>query len=663
MDIGVAYYPEHWPEHRWADDFALMADAGLTRVRLGEFAWCRLEPREGEFDFAWLEKAVSLAADKGIRALLCTPTQAPPPWMSMNYPETRPRDSRGLQYAQGGRRHVDAASPAYRYFAMRIADRMARYFGSDDRVWGWQLDNEIGAHTHFVSSSPQAQAVFREWLRKKYGTVDALNEAWGLIFWSGEVREWSEIEIRENAPTGVNPAFLKDVRTFGQEMWVDFLIEQYRTMKPHVGSQPIMHNVAWYGEQIDIWRMGERMDIAGIDMYQSRPELLTAVDDLYSASAGEKPWAVLEMGAGTGVWTEDGQAGYHDGRLRATLIKHAVAGATLASMFRFAPSPSGCEQSGEQTSGGLRDSFSRPGRAVAEVRSAREAIDKLRPFLQRKRPEPTVAIVWDTDNLIWSEMMPVMGSRRRMVNDYPREIQEIHHQFTRRGLRPTYTRFGRDWSGYDLVIVWDQVLADAGQAEQIRQYVGSGGAVLANYCLGYFTRQGRRTACPLPLDLIDVFGCTVREGLRSDGDGPVIVWGDTRIEPESRACTLSAEGGQVLANWWGWQGAADAALVVNSLGKGRTAYLGALIDREGWDALLPPLLDYFGMKHGCPVAEHPDVEAIPDRGAWVVCNVGRQPVEVAVEGDFTDLLTDETVQSTLRLPGYGLAVLDPAGKA
>ena len=111
---------------------------------------------------------------------------------------------------------MDAACPAYRYFALRIAEAMAGHYGADERVWGWQLDNEIGAHTHFVSTSPQAQVAFREWLRKKYGTVEALNEAWGLVFWSGEVRQWSEIELYANAPAGVNPAFLKDLRTFGQ---------------------------------------------------------------------------------------------------------------------------------------------------------------------------------------------------------------------------------------------------------------------------------------------------------------------------------------------------------------------------------------------------------------------------------------------------------------
>ena len=145
-----------------------------------------------------------------------------------------------------------------------------------------------------------------------------------------------------------------------------------------------------------------------------------------------------------------------------------------------------------------------------------------------------------------------------MFNDYPREIQEIHRQFSRRGLRPTFTRFGADWSSFEMVVLWDHVLADEQQAGHVRDYVEGGGTVLANYCLGYLTREGRRTACPIPLGLIDVFGCTVRDGFMTDADGPGIVWGDAVIRPDTRACTLSPEGGEVLATWRGWAGQHDA---------------------------------------------------------------------------------------------------------
>ena len=655
MEIGVAYYPEHWPESRWDDDFALMAKAGITLVRMAEFAWCRLEPREGQFEFGWLDRAVGLAARHGIRSVLCTPTEAPPPWLSVNYPETRPWTPQGQPYAIGSRRNCDPASPAFVHFSDEITRAMGRHYGRNPHVAGWQLDNEVGAHTHFVSTSPWMAAKFRDWLRRKYGTVEALNEAWGLVFWSGEVREWSEVEVQTRSPAGANPAYEKELRDFGQQLWLDFLERQAGILRHLCPGQFITHNFAWYGEQIDLWRLHEFLDIVGIDHYSRDAKGLTAVADLYHAAGCGKPWAVLEMGAQDGTYRTSESAGPATGWLTAALVKHALAGAKFASMFRFMCSPAGSEQFGGV---GLRDEWGRPSTTVESTSRARRIIDKLKSVLARPR-FADVAIVCDTDDLIFHEMWPVMGGRRIMCNDYVGELFEIHRQLAKRGHRPTFASLAHDLSRFRAVFVWNKLMIRQEQAEALRRYVEQGGAVISGYCLGFLNHAGRRNIAPLPYGLTDVFGCTVRDTLHIEpGSAPRIDMGGQLIEAAKHGATLEGLGGATLAKWKGWTGAFADAIVANRFGRGQAIYIGALLDAAGWETLMPMVMRQVGLSISNPFASHPSLETFPERGCWVAVNTGHEPLSVSVAGRFRDLVADSTVEATLNLPPYAIAVLE-----
>jgi beta-galactosidase len=657
MDIGIAYYPEHWPRQQWETDFKLMAQAGITLARMAEFAWCRLEPREGEFDFGWLEEAIALAAQHGVRTVLCTPTEAPPPWLSVNHPETREWTPQGLPYAIGSRRNFDAASPAALHYSDAITRAMGQRFGRNPHVAGWQLDNEIGAHTHFLSSSPWMQVQFRDWLRQRYGTVEALNQAWGLVFWSGEVREWSEIELLTKPPKDANPAYLKEVRDFGQQLWQQFLARQAAILRPLCPGQFITHNIAWYGEQIDIWKLHEYLDVVGIDTYQRRAEMVTAVGDLYHAAGRGKPWAILEMPAQDGTFSTPTAAGPCRGWLTSALLKHALSGAKFASLFREAASPSGCEQFGDI---GIRDQFNRPTDTVAACAAARQAIAKLQPVLERPR-QSAVAILFDSDDLIFHEMQPVMGQRRQMCNDYPRELFDIHHQLTKRGHRPTFVSLDHDLSPYRLVVVWNKLLIGDHQPERLRRYVAQGGTLVGGYALGFLNQAGRRTCEPLPYRMTDLFGCTVRDLLEiAPGQAPRLDLDGHILEAARHAVTLEPLGGQVLARWEGWTGDHTAAIVAHRFGQGNTLYIGALLERAAWEQLMPLVLAQAGLAARNPIGPHPQLESFPERGCWVVYNDGHEPVRTSVTGPFRDAVTGAPIGSQLDLAGYQIRVLAPA---
>ena len=232
MRVGVYYYPEHWPEGEWDRDFANIERLGFEFVHMGEFAWAFMEPEEGRFDFAWLDHAVELAARHRLKVILCTPTPTPPAWMAEKYPDIFLVGEDGRRREHGSRGNNALADPTYLRLTERVVTELARRYGRNPAVWGWQLDNEPGAPPDY---SPSAQAAFREWLRARYKTVDVLNREWGAAFWS--LRYNSFDQVRAPNPSmlyGVSPHALLDFRRFTANQTANFLNWQAALLRRHI---------------------------------------------------------------------------------------------------------------------------------------------------------------------------------------------------------------------------------------------------------------------------------------------------------------------------------------------------------------------------------------------------------------------------------------------
>ena len=189
--VGTAWYPEQWPESRWDADFALMETAHIGFVRVADFAWSALEPKEGVYDLAWLRRAVRAAERHHIKVVMTTPTAAPPAWLTQRYPETLRTLPDGRLAEHGNRQQADLASAKYRELFKPLVARMADAFGHDPNVIGWQVDNEIGED----SIGPEIKARFQDWLKARYKTLDALNARWTTAYWSETYQDWRQIPI------------------------------------------------------------------------------------------------------------------------------------------------------------------------------------------------------------------------------------------------------------------------------------------------------------------------------------------------------------------------------------------------------------------------------------------------------------------------------------
>lgn len=243
--LGVCYYPEHWPEQIWARDAQRMRDLGLTYVRIGEFAWGRLEKSEGQFTWEWMDRAIDTLGEAGLKVILGTPTATPPKWLCEKYPDILPVDIHtGQRRDFGSRRHYDFSSETYLVQAERISAAMAQRYGSHPHVAGWQTDNELCCHDTTQSASPAARDAFRIWCAQRYGTVEALNAAWGNVFWSMEYDSFDQIDLPFFTVCETNPAHRLAFRRFASDQVVRFHDVMIAAIRSHAGEgQWVTHNI------------------------------------------------------------------------------------------------------------------------------------------------------------------------------------------------------------------------------------------------------------------------------------------------------------------------------------------------------------------------------------------------------------------------------------
>lgn len=361
-EIGVCYYPEHWLEEIWAEDAARMAETGIGWVRIGEFAWSRLEPRPGVYDFDWLDRAIETLGAAGLKVVLGTPTATPPRWMADKHPDMFAVDAQGRPRGFGSRRHYDFSHKGYRAECAAIVTRLAKRYGGNPHVAAWQTDNEYACHDTTLSYSPAALAAFRDWLAQKYQSPDALNRAWGNVFWSMDYGSFDEVGLPNLTVTEPNPAHVMDFRRFASDEVVAFNRVQVDILRKHTKA-PLIHNYMGFEVSFDHWNVGADLDVASWDSYplgflsarlvadkhhkahymrQGDPDLQAFHHDLYRA-VGRGRWWVMEQQPGPVNWAPWNPAPL-PGMARLWAWEAFAHGAEVVSYFRWRQAPFAQEQ-------------------------------------------------------------------------------------------------------------------------------------------------------------------------------------------------------------------------------------------------------------------------------------------------------------------------------
>jgi beta-galactosidase len=362
MKLGVCYYPEQWPHSMWANDARRMAAMGISHVRIGEFCWSRIEPKAGVFDWAWLDQAVVILADAGLKIVMCTPTATPPSWLVQADPEMLAVGADGRRRGFGSRRHYDFSSDSYLAQARRISATFSERYGQHPAVVAWQIDNEYGCHDTVLSHSPAASRRFQGWLQQRYGDIAALNEAWGNVFWSQDYGDFSEIHTPTATVTEPNPAHVLDFRRFASSEVQRFNHVMCDAVRTHSPGRPLVHNFMQLFTGFDHHAVAADLDIASWDSYplgglemfwfseadkarwahSGHPDFAGFHHDLYRGMSKRNFW-VMEQQPGPVNWAHWNPAPA-PGMVRLWSWEAFAHGAELVSYFRWRQAPFGQEQ-------------------------------------------------------------------------------------------------------------------------------------------------------------------------------------------------------------------------------------------------------------------------------------------------------------------------------
>ena len=389
--LGVCYYPEQWAPERWPIDFDEMRALGIRFVRVAEFAWSRLEPSPGEYRFEWLKDVLDLAAERQLSIVLCTPTPTPPKWLVDQMPDMLPVAANGSTRKFGSRRHYCFSHKGYRKECERIVTQIAKAFGMHPAVAAWQTDNEYGCHDTVLSYSDAALYAFRDWLKFKYESIDALNRAWGNVFWSMEYRNFDEVELPNLTVTDPSPTHELDFRRFSSDQVKAFNRLQVDIIRTYSPGRTIIHNFMGRFLDFDHFDLSEDLDAAGWDSYPlgfltqmkapaehklrylrtGDPDTIAFHHDLYR-TCGRGRWWILEQQPGPVNWAPYNPAPY-PGMIRSWTHEAFAHGAEVVSYFRWRQAPF----AQEQMHSGLHLPNGEPDKGIDEVRQTMQELSRL----------------------------------------------------------------------------------------------------------------------------------------------------------------------------------------------------------------------------------------------------------------------------------------------
>ncbi len=459
--LGVCYYPEHWPEEWWGRDAARMREAGMSYVRIAEFAWSRLEPQRGQFDWGWLDRAIEILGSAGLKVVLGTPTCAPPKWLLDDIPEMVPFDEQGRPRGFGSRRHYTFSSESYWHESRRIVEALTSRYGQNPHVVGWQTDNEYGCHDTILSWGQEDLKGFRRWLRTQYQTPAQLNEAWGNAFWSMDVQSFDEVALPNLAVTETNPAAKLDFWRFHSQQVAAYNKMQCDIIRANSPGRWITHNMMGFFNDYDHWAVGDDLDFACWDSYPvgfterfpfseedhvkwaetGHPDIAPFFNDLYRCIGRGRYW-VMELQPGPVNWAAWNPAP-KPGMIRLFTWEALAHGADVVSYFRWRQAVSGQEQMHAGLNLPGQHEWSQGGREAVQVGQELLALGELPPSSQAP-----VAIVYDYEASWITRIQPQgkdFGFSELMFRWYE-AVRKL-------GLDVDFLRPGADLTGYKLVLV------------------------------------------------------------------------------------------------------------------------------------------------------------------------------------------------------------------
>ena len=650
--MGSDWYPEQWPEARWETDLQMMEDAHLNVARIAEFAWSTMEPSEGYFQFDWLERAIRAAERHHIAIVLGTPTAAPPAWLTQRYPDTLRVEPNGRPVTHGNRAHGSVTSETYRRFCHQIAEEMAKRFGKDPNVVGWQIDNEYGYG--IMSYDSDTRQLFQQWLKGKYKTLEALNQDWTTTYWSQTYDKWEEIPI----PVGQNnPGLMMEWQRFTTYAWTSYQQNQIEAIRPHSGSQQfITGNFMGYGfDPIDHFVITRPLTFVAWDDYIGTghldPDQNGISHDAMRGLKRENIW-VIETQPGFVNWSPLNNS-LDKGEVRAMAWHDVGHGADEVSYWQWRSALNGQEE----IHGTLVGPDGKPEPLLAEVAETAKEFADLQGAFRDTRVVSEVALLQDYESrwaINWQKHTEKYD-QFDILKSYYRALRKISQSMDI--VSPDVSL-----DQYKLVVASDLCLIPKERAQHLEEYVKNGGHLVLGPRSGLKDEFNSLLTIRQPGYLADALGAQVVQYYALEktvpasgpvGSGDVSVWAEF--------LTTTAPDVEVLLRYGKSNGWLDEqpAMVTRKYGRGRITYIGGVLS----DGLLASAAQWMTKTSGVSAALGPVPAGIevsrrvgPRGSVFVLINYAGEKQTVALPREMQSLL-DHRVTNQVELPQYGVALL------
>ena len=664
---GGDYNPDQWPEEVWDDDVRLMKKAGVNLVSVGIFSWAKIETSEGVYDFDWLDRIINKLGEAGIAVDLASATASPPMWLTQAHPEVLWKDYRGDVCQPGARQHWRPTSPVFREYALKLCRAMAEHYKGNPYVVAWHVSNEYGCHNRF-DYSEDAERAFRKWCEERYGTIDAVNDAWGTAFWAQRMNDFTEIVPPRFIGDGnfMNPGKLLDFKRFSSDALKAFYVAERDALAEITPDLPLTTNfmVSAAGSVLDYDDWGREVDFVSNDHYfipgEAHLDELAFSASLVDGIARKDPWFLMEHSTSAVNWRPVNYR-KEPGQLVRDSLAHVAMGADAVCYFQWRQSKAGAEKfhsamvphAGED-SAVFRD--------VCELGADLNTLAD-NGLLGTKLAKSKVAVVFDYESEWASEHTATPTQKVHHVDEPLQWFRAVADH----GVTADVVPVRGAWDDYEMVVLPSVYLLSEETTRRVRDYVVGGGRLVVTYYTGISDEKDHVWLGGYPGSIRDVVGVRVEEFMPMGDDFPGVPdclgLSNGAVAHDIADVIGSVDGTATVLEtfkddpWTGMDGA--PAIVAHTFGEGRSVYVGARLGRDGIALSLPEILDSLGMAEaGGNDGRVLRVEREGADGSRFVFSFNRthETVRVPVEGEVVVSSFAEVSGETISIKPNGVIV-------
>ena len=664
---GGDYNPDQWPEEVWDDDVRLMKKAGVNLVSVGIFSWAKIETSEGVYDFDWLDRIINKLGEAGIAVDLASATASPPMWLTQAHPEVLWKDYRGDVCQPGARQHWRPTSPVFREYALKLCRAMAEHYKGNPYVVAWHVSNEYGCHNRF-DYSEDAERAFREWCEERYGTIDAVNDAWGTAFWAQRMNDFTEIVPPRFIGDGnfMNPGKLLDFKRFSSDALKAFYVAERDALAEITPDLPLTTNfmVSAAGSVLDYDDWGREVDFVSNDHYfipgEAHLDELAFSASLVDGIARKDPWFLMEHSTSAVNWRPVNYR-KEPGQLVRDSLAHVAMGADAVCYFQWRQSKAGAEKFHSAM-------VPHTGEDSAVFRDVCELgmdLNKLADsgLLGTKLAKSKVAVVFDYESEWATEHTATPTQKVHHVD----EPLQWFRALADHGVTADVVPVRGAWDDYEMVVLPSVYLLSEETTRRVRDYVVNGGRLVVTYYTGISDEKDHVWLGGYPGSIRDVVGVRVEEFMPMGNDFPGVPdhleLSNGTVAHDIVDVIGSVDGSATVLEtfkddpWTGMDGA--PAIVTNTFGEGRSVYVGARLGRDGIAKSLPEILESLGMAEtGENDSRVLRVEREGSDGSRFVFSFNRthETVRVPVEGEVVVSSFAEASGETISIKPNGVIV-------